>query len=153
MSQTYSHRKHAPLATTGTMLPEDPTPLPGTTTEVGPTTPLTSAELPRWIDHPLVDSQAMFRLPRLPRPLHGRGLHTAGPPLHHRAPPRADRRREQPSHPTPGDPFAGAAHPAVHRPGVRTLPLGPRRVSVQMVQRPLAGHLHQPEENKGLAPR
>jgi len=42
------------------MLPEDPTPLPGTTTEVGPTTPLTSAELPRWIDHPLVDSQAMF---------------------------------------------------------------------------------------------
>ena len=42
------------------MLPEDPTPLPGTTTEVGPTTPLTSAELPRWIDHPRVDSQAMF---------------------------------------------------------------------------------------------
>ena len=42
------------------MLPEDPTPLPGTTTEVGPTTPLTSAELPRWIAHPLVDSQAML---------------------------------------------------------------------------------------------
>ena len=42
------------------MLPEDPTPLPRTTTEVGSPTFLTSPELPRWIDHPRVDSQAMF---------------------------------------------------------------------------------------------
>ena len=95
------------------------------------------------LDRPRTRGQPsyVFRLPRLPRPLHRRGLHTAGPPLHHRAPPRADRRREQPSHPTPGDPFARAAHRAVHRPGVRTLPRGPRRVPVQVVPRALGGRL------------
>ena len=38
----------------------DPTTPPGVAAEGGPTTPLTSAELPRWIHHPRVDSQAML---------------------------------------------------------------------------------------------
>ena len=39
----------------------DPTPPPGVAAEGGPTTHLTSTDLPpRWIDHPYVDSPAML---------------------------------------------------------------------------------------------
>ena len=38
----------------------DPSTPPGVAAEGGPTTPLTSVELPRWIEHPRVDSQAML---------------------------------------------------------------------------------------------
>jgi len=38
----------------------DPSTPPGVAAEGGPTIPLTSVELPRWIDHPRVDSQAML---------------------------------------------------------------------------------------------
>ena len=52
-----------PLATAGAYRAPavlDPTTPPGVAAEGGPTTPLTRDDLPKWIDDPRVDSQAML---------------------------------------------------------------------------------------------